>query len=271
MISKLLLPSLTKIHLPGEVSKRFYSSFSGNDPIGNVNGRLRLGEEAYCNQLSTSFKQPYQTVIETITNDTQNDFDNAHMMVSKVQGKLLRQLVGILRPNKVLEIGGFTGSSAIAMGSALSPNASLLSLELDPKHIAIAERHVKNANLQDKVKFKQGAAGDSLMDLVNHSPRTRYDFIFLDADKGGYRKYYDTIMEYDLLTDHGVIVVDNVLFYGQVHKQANNEDDTEATKNLKKTAKKLEVFNKHVFNDNRVEVVMLPIFDGLSLIRKVNQ
>ncbi|KAI8088122.1 O-methyltransferase [Thamnidium elegans] len=193
------------------------------------------------------------------------------MMVSKVQGKLLRQLVGILRPNKVLEIGGFTGSSAIAMGSALSPNASLLSLELDPKHIAIAERHVKNANLQDKVKFKQGAAGDSLMDLVNHSPRTRYDFIFLDADKGGYRKYYDTIMEYDLLTDHGVIVVDNVLFYGQVHKQANNEDDTEATKNLKKTAKKLEVFNKHVFNDNRVEVVMLPIFDGLSLIRKVNQ
>lgn len=62
-----------------------------------------------------------------------------------------------------------------------------------------------------------------------------------------------------------------VLFYGQVHKQANNEDDPEATKNLKTTAKKLDVFNKHVFNDNRVEVVMLPMFDGLSLIRKVNQ
>ncbi|KAI9252258.1 S-adenosyl-L-methionine-dependent methyltransferase [Helicostylum pulchrum] len=181
LLSKTLLPSLTKIHLPGDISKRFYPSFSVNDPIpiGNANGRLRSGEEAYCDQLSTPFKQPYLTVIETITNETQRDFDNAHMMVSKVQGKLLRQLVGLLRPNKVLEIGGFTGSSAIAMGSALSPNASLLSLELDPKHVSIAERHVKSANLQDKVKFKQGSAGDSLMYLVNQSPRTRYDFIFL--------------------------------------------------------------------------------------------
>lgn len=161
LIYRSLLPSLTtKIHLPGEIARRFYPSFTANEPIGNAEGRLRSGEEAYCNLVSTPFKQPYQKVINTITKETENNFDNSHMMVSKVQGKLLRQLVGILRPNKVLEIGGFTGSSAIAMGSALSSNASLLSLELDPKHIAIAKHHVESANLQDKVKFKEGAAGD---------------------------------------------------------------------------------------------------------------
>jgi caffeoyl-CoA O-methyltransferase len=130
------------------------------DTVSNDNDRLRVGEEIYCDEFSTSFRQPYKTVMETLYKETENSFRNPHMMVSRAQAKVLHQLVGLLRPSQVLEIGGFTGYSAIAMGSALLPEAKLLSLELDSKHIAVAQRHVNLANLQDKVEFKEGPAAD---------------------------------------------------------------------------------------------------------------
>lgn len=154
-------PSLTfKVQRIGVMPKRIYSSIQADDPTANSANRLRTEEDAYCDTVSTPFKQPYQGVIDAINEETRSNFDNAHMMVGKVQGKFLAQLVSILRPNKVLEIGGYTGSSSVAMGSALLQDASLLSLELEAKHIAIATRHVESANLQDKVKFKEGPAGE---------------------------------------------------------------------------------------------------------------
>jgi caffeoyl-CoA O-methyltransferase len=119
----------------------------------------------------------------------------------------------------------------------------------------------------------------------------------VDADKGGYINYYELIMKHDMLSDHGVIVADNgnlfyhdwlrpkkkvlniqsiiVLYFGQVHKQtatykedSNNNIAAEASKNIRKTAAKVHAFNQHVYRDPRVEVVILPVFDGISLIRK---
>ncbi|KAI8642183.1 O-methyltransferase [Parasitella parasitica] len=202
------------------------------------------------------------------------------MMVSSLQGKLLHNLVAIFQPQRVLEIGGFTGYSAIAMGSALAAKATLLSLELDPKHIEFAEKFVNEAQLQDKVKFRQGPAMDSLAYLGQTKPsNAKYDLIFLalDADKGGYIKYFDSILKYDLLSDRGIILADNVLFFGFVHKQAGHSDNQaeadkekheSASENIKKTALKVHKFNQHVANDPRVESVSLPIFDGLTIIRK---
>jgi predicted O-methyltransferase YrrM len=128
--------------------------------VSNDNGRLRSGEEHYCSSLSTPFKQPYRSVLQALTKETEQNFAMPYMMVSENQAKLLAQLVAILRSTRILEIGGFTGSSAIAMGSALASNAKLISLELDPKHIETARKYVGQANLQDKIEFQLGPASD---------------------------------------------------------------------------------------------------------------
>jgi caffeoyl-CoA O-methyltransferase len=143
-----------------QVWKRFHSTDILKNTVSNDKGRLRSGEEHYCTSLSTPFKQPYLNVLQTLAKETEQKFSNPHMMVGNNQAKLLSQLVAILRPTRVLEIGGFTGFSAIAMGSALANNAKLISLELDPEHIKTARKYVKQANLQDKVDFKEGPASD---------------------------------------------------------------------------------------------------------------
>ncbi|KAI7904426.1 O-methyltransferase [Cokeromyces recurvatus] len=193
------------------------------------------------------------------------------MMISQNEAKFLYHLVSLLQPNRILEIGGFTGYSAIAMGSAMRPDSRLVSLELNPVHITTAKRFISMANLQDRIEIKEGPANESLISLGESSLKTQYDLIFMDADKGGYINYYELIMKYDLLSNRGVIVTDNVLYRGQVHKVAGyekQEPTSEMSKNIKKTALKLANFNKYIANDSRVEMVILPIFDGLSLIRK---
>lgn len=142
------------------VFKRLHSTGLVAEMLPTSQARLRLEEDRYCQNLSTPIKQPYQGVLKALAKKTESDFQNAHMMVSETQGKLLHQLVSILRPKNILEIGGFTGYSAIAMASALTPKARLLSLELDPKHIEVAEQFVNQAQLQDKILFKQGPALD---------------------------------------------------------------------------------------------------------------
>ncbi|OBZ90811.1 O-methyltransferase MdmC [Choanephora cucurbitarum] len=237
----------------------------------DLGSRLRLNEEKYCDMYSTAFKQPFQDALKSISEETKNTIDKSHMMVSQVQSKFLKDLVAMLRPNRVLEIGGFTGYSAVAMASALRPNSKITSLELEEKHIEVARRHVASANIQNLIEFRQGPALESLHELAKE--KVQYDFIFMDADKGGYVRYFDAIMEHDMLSEQGVLLVDNVLFFGQVHKlvpECNVTKDTyaEGSKNTKKMAAKVHHFNEHVANDSRVECTILPIFDGITVIRK---
>ncbi|OAD73887.1 hypothetical protein PHYBLDRAFT_20432 [Phycomyces blakesleeanus NRRL 1555(-)] len=238
--------------------------------MSNANNRLRLLEERYATDVSTPFPKQVNSVMKALADETSREFSNGFMMISESQAMLLHQLVSILRPKKVLEIGTFTGYSAIAMASALGPNASLTTLELDPCHLAVARRFVKEARLDKTVEFKQGPALESILELVRQTPRPQFDVIFLDADKGGYIKYFNHIMESNLLSDNGVIIADNVLFFGQVHQHAGYDDPETipVSKNVKKLAKKAYDFNKYVREDDRVEVVLLPIFDGITIIRK---
>ncbi|KAI8970431.1 O-methyltransferase [Mycotypha africana] len=198
------------------------------------------------------------------------------MMISPLQAKLLHQLVCIFKPCRVLEIGGFTGYSAIAMGSALSlssPNAKLISLESNIEHIRLASCYVQKAKLSSVISFIAGSAEDSIEKLheMQRGKHEMFDFIFLDANKNAYTNYFDLIMRYDLLSDNGIMIVDNVLHWGQVHKEAGYEEAAnrqKISKNVRKVASKVHKFNKHVKEDPRVDVVILPLFDGLSIIRK---
>ncbi|KAI7873013.1 O-methyltransferase [Spinellus fusiger] len=192
------------------------------------------------------------------------------MMVGEAQAKLLHQWVDLLRPQRILEIGTFTGYSTLAMASALLPAAQLITLELNPNHATVARDFIKKAGLCKQIELKQGPAKESLLSIVKQTPNIQFDLIFIDADKGGYIHYFDEIINNNLLSERGLILVDNVLFFGQVHREAGYHDPQpiDASKNIKNIAKKVHAFNEHVLAEERVEVVVMPIFDGLSIIRK---
>ncbi|KAG1050942.1 hypothetical protein G6F43_006816 [Rhizopus delemar] len=238
----------------------------------NVDNRLRVKEDQYSDNYSSPIQQPYRNVLELLAERTEKDFSNPHMLSGDLQGKFMCQLIKFFKPKNVLEIGSFTGYSAIAMGSCLLPDAKLTTLEMDPKCVKVAREYIEMAQLQDKVFVKEGPALDSLGALIKELPSLKYDFIFLDADKGNYKNYYELIMKYDLLSNHGVLIADNTLFYGLVHRHVGFEKEINPQlgipKNKKEEAAKVHDFNEFVFNDPRVEVLMLPLFDGLSIIYK---
>ncbi|KAI9273004.1 O-methyltransferase [Phascolomyces articulosus] len=198
-------------------------------------------------------------------------------MASTTQLKLLHQLVKIFKPTRVLEIGTFTGGSSISIASALPvPTSSspykVVTLEIDPKALKIAKNYAKKAKVDDRIEFIPGSALQSLHLLATERPEEQYDFIFIDADKGSYTSYYNFIMDQNLLSDRGIIIADNVLFYGQVHRQAGYEEMDNSYKDIPHDiidlAKLAHSFNQRVLQDDRVEVVMLPLFDGISIITK---
>lgn len=153
------LQSLRQLIKPNSF-KRDHSTSIVTSTVSNDNGRLRIEEEKYADIYSSSIQQPYKDVLESLAKRTENEFSNANMMITSLQGKLMCQLIKLFRPRNVLEIGGFTGYSAIAMGSGLPSKAKLTSLELNEKHAKMAEEYIRLAKLQNKIEIKVGPASE---------------------------------------------------------------------------------------------------------------
>ncbi|KAG0164962.1 hypothetical protein DFQ30_009158 [Apophysomyces sp. BC1015] len=162
-------------YLATKFSIRWHSSELLQNSLSGSNGRLRLGEEQYANDMSTPM--PMQAVLSDLHNETKMLFQNSHMMISNAQAKLHHQIIAIQRPKRVLEIGTFTGFSAIAMASALPPKATLVSLEISKPYADVARRYVEKAQLQDRVEIKDGPAMDSLEALSRD--KLQFDTVFL--------------------------------------------------------------------------------------------
>ncbi|KAG1492969.1 hypothetical protein G6F46_009433 [Rhizopus delemar] len=271
-ITRILRPQSLREFVKSNVHKRYTATAFNNGALFNVSNRLRVEEDQYSNYYSSPIQQPYKDVLELLEKRTEKDFANAHMLMGNLQSKFMCQLIKFFKPKNILEIGGFTGCSAIAMGSCLPPNAKLMTLELDAQCVKVAREYIEMAQLQDKVFVKEGPGLNSLDDLIKESPSLKYDFIFLDADKGNYKNYYELIMKHGLLSDHGVLIADNTLFYGLVHRHVGFEKEIDPQlgipKSKKEEAAKVHDFNEFVSNDPRVRVLMLPLFDGLSIIYK---
>ncbi|KAG0189213.1 hypothetical protein DFQ28_003731 [Apophysomyces sp. BC1034] len=163
-------------YLATKFSIRWHSSELLQNSLSGSNGRLRLGEEQYANDMSTPM--PMQAVLSDLHNETKMLFQNSHMMISNAQAKLHHQIIAIQRPKRVLEIGTFTGFSAIAMASALPPKATLVSLEISKPYADVARRYVEKAQLQDRVEIKDGPAMDSLEALSRD--KLQFDTVFLE-------------------------------------------------------------------------------------------
>ena len=175
------------------------------------------------------------------------------MQVSPDQGAFLTILAKLVGARFAVEVGTFTGYSSIAIARGLADGGQLLCCDVSEEWTAIAREHWEKAGVADRIELKIAPAAETLSALPADPP---IDLAFIDADKPGYRSYYDEIVP--RLRSGGVVVLDNVLWSGNVVDDADQSDNTQA----------IRAINDHVAADDRVEAVMLPIADGVTLARK---
>jgi caffeoyl-CoA O-methyltransferase len=174
-----------------------------------------------------------------------------HMLSGHLQGTFLEIFSILLQPGKILEIGTFTGYSALCLAKGLKPDGKLHTIELREEEAQTARNNFNHSNYSDRIILHTGNA----LRIIPELDET-WDLVFIDADKTGYLDYYRLILP--KLRKGGVILADNVLFHGQVLEQPVTG----------KNAKAIQEFNEYIKNDDSVEQVLLTIRDGLMLIRK---
>jgi caffeoyl-CoA O-methyltransferase len=192
---------------------------------------------------------PASELFERLAQETRATQTAPQMMVGQVEGAFLSFVVRMKRPQRVLEIGTFTGWSSIAMAAALPPGGSIVSCDVNEETTAIARRYAEEAGVADRIEYRVAPALETLTTLGGP-----FDLVFIDADKPGYVDYYEAALP--KLADDGVILADNTLWSGRVLDPA--DDETRA----------IARFNDHVRADARVECVVLTIRDGITLIRR---
>ncbi|MDT0575904.1 class I SAM-dependent methyltransferase [Croceicoccus sp. F390] len=178
----------------------------------------------------------------------------AEMLSGHVEGQFLRMLVSATRARRILEIGLFTGYSALAMAEALPEDGVLVALELDSFAADFARRGFDHAAGR-KIEVRVGPASQSLREMADKTP---FDLIFIDADKSGYIGYLDIILKLDLLSPGGLICVDNTLMQGQAYLPHTASDNGRA----------IAAFNRRVADDPSLRQVLVPMRDGVTLIQR---
>ena len=208
------------------------------------------------NPLAEKYIEQYTSVhdvlLQQILADTNATHPHAHMVSGAVQGHFLKMISKMINPLKVLEIGTFTGFSALCLAEGLQPNGEIHTIEVRAEDAVIAQQNFNKSTYKDSIKLHVGDAKKIIPTLLH-----KWDMVFIDADKTSYIEYYELTLPQ--LNKNGFILADNVLFHGQVL----NEHVTG------KNAKAIHDFNLHVAQDNRTEQVILSVRDGISIIRKV--
>ena len=178
------------------------------------------------------------------------------MQVSPEQGQFMHFLIELISAKKVLELGTFTGYSALWMALALPVDGKLITCDVDTKTTNIAQKYWRNAGVAEKIELRLAPALETLDTFIENQEQGTFDFAFIDADKRNYRAYYEKTLL--LLRAGGLLVIDNVLWQGAVADPTITDPQTESIRAL----------NKRVYDDERVAMVMLPVSDGITLVRK---
>ena len=188
-----------------------------------------------------------------LAEDTRARTSAPGMMVGTLEGRFLAAVVAMLRPSLVLEIGTFTGYSSLSMAEALPPEGRIITCDISEEHVAIARQHIGASPYADRIDIRVGPALETIGTLDGP-----FDLVFIDADKPGYLGYYEAVLP--KLSPDGVILADNVLWSGRLVDGPGADEDA--------STRALREFNDHVVADERVEVVMLTVRDGVSIIRR---
>ncbi|MGB3591460.1 MAG: class I SAM-dependent methyltransferase [Nonlabens sp.] len=177
------------------------------------------------------------------------------MLSGALEGQFLKFLVAATQSKSILEIGSFTSYASLAMAESLPADGLLIACEYDAFTADFARRQLDQSKHGDKVQIIKGDALDSMQSLA--SKDLKFDFVFIDANKDGYINYYQSLFDLNLLAPQAVIVVDNTLYMGQAYNAGPVNSNGRA----------IQDFNKMIAGDNRVQKVMIPLRDGVTLIR----
>ena len=193
-------------------------------------------------------------VLEDLARETREKIgDLAIMQIAPEQGTFLTLLARAIGARAAVEVGTFTGYSAICIARGLAPGGRLLCCDINDEYTSIARAYFEKAGVTEQIHLRIAPAIETLEAL---DPEATFDFAFIDADKTSYRDYYEAILK--RLRPNGLIVFDNVLWMGAVIDPENNSEDTNA----------LRALNEGLVKDPRVQAVMLSVSDGITIVRK---
>lgn len=212
-----------------------------------------LSSNVYRYLINHSIREPF--ALSELRSET-HKLPDSIMQISPEQGQFMALLVQLMGAKKTLDIGTFTGYSALAVALALPTDGKVIAFDVSEEWTNIAKTYWNKANVADKIDLKLGSATDSLDALLANGEANTYDFAFIDADKANYDNYYERALK--LVRPGGLIAVDNVLWSGRVADPDEHDASTTCIRNL----------NSKIFRDERVSISMLPIGDGLTLTRK---
>jgi caffeoyl-CoA O-methyltransferase len=213
---------------------------------------LNLDDTVYDYLLDHSLREhPEQTALREAT----RSHPRANMQISPEQGQFMSLLVKLIGARRTIEIGTFTGYSALTVALALPAEGKILACDISAEYTAIGKPCWQRAGVADKIELVIAPAAETLDARIAAGESGHYDFAFIDADKTGYDAYYERCLQ--LVRAGGLIAIDNTLWGGDVARPAEDED-----------TRALQALNDKLHHDERVDMALLPIGDGLSLARK---
>ena len=218
----------------------------------------------FCNIMTldeyiSGHSSPENAVLEAITRDTYVHVLNPHMLSGHVQGRVLSMISHMIRPKRILELGTFTGYSALCLAEGLAEGGKLVTIEHNDELEETIRRNISRSPLGEKIELVIGDAKEILSDLTfGAHNKENFELVFIDADKREYCAYLDLV--YPLVPVGGFILADNTLWDGHIIDPAYDKD---------KQTLGLRAFNDQLKEDDRFEQVILPLRDGLTMIRKI--
>jgi predicted O-methyltransferase YrrM len=201
-------------------------------------------------QYATGHTKPASKVLNSLERETYARIYMPQMVSGHLQGRFLSMVSKMLNPGNILEIGTFTGYSAICLSEGLKDGGTLYTIDINEELEALAKKYFEQAGLGKKIKYLTGNAVEIIPELD-----VQFDLVYIDADKENYSKYYDLV--FDKLRSGGLILADNVLWSGKVIDEKQDQE-----------TKALVAFNEKVQCDERVENVLVTIRDGVMMVRK---
>jgi caffeoyl-CoA O-methyltransferase len=197
--------------------------------------------------------KPPVELLRELTEETRATLKAPQMLTGPIEGRFLELLVYGTKARRVLELGTYSGFSSLSMAAALAPGGHIDTCEISEQHAEVARRYIARSPFADRITVHVGPAAETIDRLGGE-----WDFVFIDADKGNYRHYYDAVLP--RLAERGLMAVDNTLWSGRVLEEGDDSPETRA----------IQEFNDYVRSDSRVVCVMLTIRDGVTLIRRAD-
>jgi caffeoyl-CoA O-methyltransferase len=200
-----------------------------------------------------AFTSPENEVLAQLNRETWANVLIPRMLSGHIQGRILSMFSHMLRPKSILEIGTYTGYSALCLAEGLQADGVLHTIDINEELEPMITRYIQQAGKQDQIKLHIGAALEIIPTISGN-----FDLVFIDADKENYAHYFDAVI--DRMPSGGIIIADNVLWSGKVLDEKERTEDEETAA--------LHQYNQKIHNDERVEHLLFPVRDGLMIARK---